>query len=162
MGRSLLPMTTQLWISTAQNLAMDASDPDWEHAGELDEARETDLWRIVQGELGYRAASRRRSVSFYADLDPESATYQDIQSRHPDVARGLGIADSSVRFWLQLRWAGPPPRTFLVSQQARLAALERRVPEPHPGRIKRLIPVGLKLHADDHGFFRRPDHDLAE
>lgn len=155
-------MTTQLWISTAQNPGLDTSGPEWEHAGELDEARETDLWRIVQGELGYRAASRRRSVSFYADLDPNSATYRMLKDKHPDVAHGLGITNSSVRFWLQLRWAGPPPRIFLVSQQARLAVLERRLPEPHPGRIKPLIPVGMQIHTDDHGFFRRPDRDLAE
>lgn len=154
-------MTTQLWISTAQNPALDASGPEWDHAGKLDEARETDLWKIVQGELGCRAASRRRSVSFYADLDPDSVTYQALQGEHPDLGRSVGIADSSSRFWLELRWAGPPPRTFVASQPARLALLERRIPEPHPGRTKRLIPVGLQVHADDRGFFRRPDRDIA-
>lgn len=147
-------MATEVWISPATDPDRSALGPEWRVVGELDEGRETDLWKVVQGYLGYRAFSKQRSVQFYADLDADSVGYQELLGAQPGVPRELSVAGSSASFWLALRWAGPPPRTFFASQQASLAHLARRQPESHPGRLlKPRVPVGMRLHASEGGFF---------
>jgi hypothetical protein len=140
-----------------------SDDPDradlgheWDYIGDLNEGRETDLWKVVQGYLGSRDPSQRRSVEFYADLDPDSTGSQELLARRPDRHREFDGASSSVHFWLALRWAGPPPRIFFTSQPATLAVLSRHPPESHPGCLKRLVPVGMQLRANEGGFFDAP------
>lgn len=147
-------MTTQIWISTSNDPGKAELGPEWRYAGDLDEHRETDLWKVVQGCLGLRAASRRRSVDFYADLDPDSPGYQTLLAAEPNVTRRRPLGDSDIRFWLALHWAGPPVRMFFSAQHARFAfGQQRRPPEPHPGLLKKPAIVGMRLTANTSGFF---------
>jgi hypothetical protein len=111
-------VTTQLWISTANNPDRTALGQDWLHAGSLDERRESDLWKVVQGQLGHRAPSTRRSVAFYADLDPTSPGYKALTSTEPHRP-DADDTPSAQEFWLALRWNGPPVRVFFGPQARR-------------------------------------------
>jgi hypothetical protein len=145
-------MTTELWFSyAAAQPGGDLADG-WEYGGELDSSRESDLWKVVQGVLGLRAASRARAVGFYGDLDPDAAVYQRFVAEHPQVSRGAGLGDSKLVFWLALRWTRPHgERTFFSTRTAQLAPLARRTPEVQPGSVKRLVPVPIRLRADASG-----------
>jgi hypothetical protein len=146
-------MATQVWISTSNDPDRDDLGPEWRHAGDLDEHRETELWKVVQAYLGFRTFPPRQSVEFYADLDPDSSGYQELLTAQPGLPHQGGLAGLRSRFWLALRWEGPPVRILFATQQARLAPLKRRPPEPHPGLLKRPAQVGMRLQAPRGGFF---------
>lgn len=134
-------MTIEVWVSTHPDPDRSALGPQWALAGQLDQGREDEVWKVVQGYLGLRAESRWRSVEFYADLDPDSEGYRALH----DAVPGDDLARSRLKFWLALRWGGPPPRVFFTARQAQLATLQRRPPPPHPGRRELTRPVGVKL-----------------
>ena len=142
-------MSTEIWISTANNPDRKELGSEWHCAGSLAEHREVDLWKVIQGYLGLRAVSGTRSVNFYADLDVDSLGYQKLLEGEPNLGSTHLLTNSRYRFWLALRWSGPPPRTFFCSQRALLAPPQtRRPPEPHPGLSKRPAIVGMRLASD--------------
>jgi hypothetical protein len=147
-------MSTQLWVSTAADPDRSKLGDEWSPAGELAEGRESDLWRVVQGYLGLRSPSRLRKVQFYADLDPATAGYQQLLQLDPELA-GPRTAAPGAAFWLALRWEGPPPGIFFAARQARLAVLQRRPPERHPGLRRPVQPVGMEVVAGPAGMFTK-------
>lgn len=148
-------MATQVWVSTAAAPGRNGLGPEWREAGEIDQARERELWRVIQGHLGSRSASRLRRLQFYADLDPDSPGFQDLAQLAPTLVAGaVSAADFRARFWLALRWSGPPPRVFFSSRPARFTILTRRPPERHPGMRRVLRPIGVQLDAGDDGIFK--------
>jgi hypothetical protein len=144
-------MATELWISTTDAPDRLTLESHWLLAGQVNEGRETELWRVVQGHLGLRATSRPRSVEFYADMEPDSDGYQALLEARPSGVDRLN--GSRIQVWVALRWAGPPEKTFFATQPAELAPMTRRPPEPHPG-LPKSIPVGMKLAAADGELFR--------
>ncbi|WP_106350804.1 hypothetical protein [Antricoccus suffuscus] len=147
-------MSTEIWISTAKNPDKRELEPEWHYAGRLEVSRETDLWKVVQGYLGFRAVSSLRSVDFYADLDVDSPGYQKLLEAEPGLGTTHLLTNSEYRFWLALKWSGPPSRIFFAAQRALLEPPQtRHRPEPHPGRLKRPLIVGMRLATNDGRLF---------
>lgn len=133
-------MATEVWISLDDDPDRSDLGAQWLLAGRLDESRETDVWRVVQGYLGYRASSRARSVCFYADVEPDGDGHRALlEARPPDVER---LAGSGISFWVALRWAGPAREGLLRGAPGRACtpgtpltrATSWAADEAHPGR----------------------------
>lgn len=144
-------MPTEVWISTSDHPDMSTLGPEWLHAGHLDSSRETELWKVVQAHLGLRNTPARPTVEFYVDLIVGSDGHHGLLNVLPEGRRDLN--GSRMRTWLALRWGGPPERTLFATDQAELAPLRRRPPEPHPGLRPTPQPVGLRLTHGGGRFF---------
>lgn len=147
-------MTTQVYVSTSAAADLGSLGSDWQYVGTLDQSREGELWKVVQRYLGVRSARKsERVVEGYLDLDPDSDGYRHLLAARPGSPEHGELTGSGARFWLALQWDGPPAKTLFARQQAELAPLARRPPEPHPGLRRPGTPVGLRLTADSSGFF---------
>ena len=67
-----------MYVTTNPSPDQSQLGPEWLLAGELDQGRERDVGKVLQGQLGLRAPSRERAVEFYADLRPESPGYRAL------------------------------------------------------------------------------------
>lgn len=144
-------MSYRLWVSdapTASRIVRDQKpDSDWIEIGEVESSREDAFRACVQQALGLKRGRPARSVDFYADLDANHPWTKQLVNDHPDAPRGFGVdAKTAPRFRIAIQ-ARHDGRVLFGTGEARLAVLQRRPPEQHPGQITETCIVGVKLRA---------------
>jgi hypothetical protein len=146
-------MRVLVWVSDfAQPDMVKLDEPEWRKIGTLDGHREVEVWKVVQGYLGLRAGTSRRSAEFYADVDQDNPWYQQLSDKYLDVSRGTGLGGAGDSFWLALELVDAH-RLLISVRRATIGPMGRRPPEPHPGLLKPGVPVGFRLVAGDRGIF---------
>jgi hypothetical protein len=149
-------MSRRVWISAAEspdlNVGPNGLGPDWQLVGDVDMGEEPDLQRALK-------KSPRYKVDFYLDADPTSPWVEDLVARYPGLAHGMGVGDANDQFWLAIDVPFDQSRYVVTRRWARLASMERRPRESHPGRLVRTVPVGVRIAADGDGMFRTVSRD---
>jgi hypothetical protein len=133
--------TPQVWVSpTSADIEYDGHTPGshWELVGEIDTTQESDFFTYIQVSIVGRRTIKG-PPAFYLDGDPGS---EWVQQSDKGAAFCVAI-DPWGKMRASIRRARP---TYLVSNaKAKVTDLDRRPPEPHPGRTKRPIKVPIEL-----------------
>lgn len=139
-------------INLLASLDMDAPDDHsrrWVPVGYVDTsgpAENVTMMKHVQGVLGLYAPQRARSVSFYGFVDPASELYAAITAGHDEQLPERLSERHSPEFRLALdpsSGGGP----LFVTGTSKVAGLNSRPPERHPGRLGSEVPIGFTVRA---------------